>query len=245
MTRAVAPSLLLAAVLLLPPVVPLSAPQTPPLTLSTACTLSPAMCDLLASDAAIELVALEEPLSMSTAPPAAVGGAALRRCWVHAGTTIKELAAAKRMGGATVWLNKQAAKSALGDVEGQGYLGAMIIEDFADALCGNEEELAAAAVQAWVKAEEKAKADDSRERREMEQAGLTVDVDPATDDAQPPSPGIVPAPAPAPAPPPAGNPPPPAAAQSATKFCIFCGTKRVMEARFCSQCGERQRSPDD
>ena len=76
-----------------------------------------------------------------------------------------------------------------------------------------------------------------------------IDVEPT----QPPSP---PQPAPAAASPPtrdamtSPSPPPTGAGAdgasvTATKFCIWCGTKLVQEARFCSQCGGKQLSPND
>ena len=210
--------------------------QAPPgLTLSSACAIEASALDELRR-AEVAVVRLDAPLQFSEAPEIpALGAAALRGRWVHCGTTIKELAAARKMGGATVWLNEQA--TTLGDVDSQGYLGASIIEEFADALCGRPEELASAAIEAHDAYKAKTQAEERRESQEWdaEAAEAAADVEAAADAVEPPVEAAAPAAAPAAT-------EPAAATATATKFCIMCGTKLPAVARFCSSCGERQIS---
>ena len=193
------------------------------LTLSTACALGGAAIDELRCRS-ISHVLLDAPLSMEAGAPAALGAVVQAGGWVHAGATIKELAAARRAGAATIWFNEVAAKTAIGDVEAQGYLGASIIEDFADAVCGSAEELASATLDAWRVYEQRAEEKDRRAERDRSdtswiEAEAVVEDDEAA--ALPLGAGGA------------------GAAAASTKFCIWCGVRLPSEARFCSQCGER------
>ena len=194
------------------------------LTLSTACALGGPAIDQLRCES-ISHVVLDAPLSMEAEVPAALGAVMQAGGWVHAGATIKELAAARRAGAATIWFNEVAAKTAIGDVEAHGYLGASIIEDFADAVCGSAEELASATVDAWRVFEERAEEEDSLAER-----GGPVDITSWIEES------IVQDNEAAALPQGAGG---TGAAPASTKFCISCGVRLPSTARFCSECGER------
>ena len=77
----------------------------------------------------------------------------------------KECAAAKRHGAVTIWLNEQAA-AAEGNLESTGFLGAAIINDFADALCAGPGALRDAIQEAQLAAAAKAAEEEARAERE-------------------------------------------------------------------------------
>jgi hypothetical protein len=199
--------------------------QATALTLSTACAIGPSAVNALCAGG-VTLIRLDAPLAMGqddATPPAAVLATA-PRAWVHAGTTIKELAAAKRAGAATVWLNAAAATATEGGLEDMGYLGASIVDDFADSTCGSADELAVAARTAWRAFEDKLELQDARGERERARGKAVEDVEvlELTDWTPPPS----------------DTPKSPAARQH--RFCIMCGAKLPAVARYCSECGEPQ-----
>ena len=100
------------------------------------------------------------------APPVDVIGPCEEFAWVHIASTFKEIAAAKRHGAATIWLNEQAA-AAEGDLESTGFLGAAIINDFADALCARPDYLHDAVREAQLAAVAKAAEEEARAEREF------------------------------------------------------------------------------
>lgn len=113
---------------------------------------------MIESHEVADLVPLAEALPREDLPPS------LPPCgefaWVHIATSFKEISAAKRNGAVTVWLNEQAVR----DTEefSTGFLGAAIINDFADALCSTEAELPALLVDAQRAAIEKAAKEEQR-----------------------------------------------------------------------------------
>ena len=100
------------------------------------------------------------------APPPELG-AIKQFTWIHVATAFSELAAAKQLGAVTVWLNAQAATTS-GDLGTTGYLGAAIMDDFADRVCGTFDELPAAMLEAQLAAVEKEELEERRFRREHE-----------------------------------------------------------------------------
>ena len=151
--------------------------------------------------------------------------------WVHVCGTVKELAAAKRVGARTLWLNAAAAADehsktfsdeeieraqAAGLAEPQGYVARGIIADLADAVCDRLEALPEALVslQAAMDAEREAARGDEDEPP----AGAAAAVGSAE----------------------SGTTAERAAAslQEQQQYCVGCGAKLPSRARFCPACGD-------
>lgn len=217
----------------------------------------------VAEQAGARLLPIELPLPEDASPLELVGPCE-EFAWVHVAMTFKECAAAKRHGATTIWLNEKAA-STQGDFESTGFLGATIIDDFADAVCASAEELDVAVPAAQQAAATKAAEEEARAEREhyssLEEDMLTRlpqwDAEallPSGDDELT-SPFAQPAPMgdaglglsmwdgqqewqqPQPANGDAG-----ADAATSSKFCTQCGTKLPVDAKFCSACGAKQVS---
>ena len=139
--------------------------------------------------------------------------------WIHICATLKELAAVRRYGARTVWLNARAAAEQARNENEDTFLSDKITGDFADRVCSTWSQVPAA----------------------LEEV---LALGPLLEESEPQERGPVGAWAPASvAPQPeleAEAPPPAAAPASDTKFCMFCGVKLPRRARFCSECGERQ-----
>ena len=118
----------------------------------------------LAGQEGARLVELQLPLPADE-PPVDIIGPCEELAWVHVASTFKECAAAKRHGAVTIWLNEQAA-AAEGNLESTGFLGAAIINDFADALCAGPGALRDAVQEAQLAAAAKAAEEEARAERE-------------------------------------------------------------------------------
>ena len=163
----------------------------------------------------------------------------------------------------TVWLNEQAVRD--NEEVSTGFLGAAIIDDFADALCAAEDDLPALILDAQRAAIEKAAKEEQRALKELssELAAAARDVQlpawdaKADDDADPWGDSIFAAPAEqtpqgweqTPSWSNGGSPAasdaaasPDAGAKPAQKFCMACGTKLPFSAAFCSSCGAKQET---
>ena len=207
--------------------------------------------------------------------------------WVHVATTFKDLTVAKRTGAVTVcayplcqtpfaphvfvhilcahaspvarvqiWLNEQAARSA-GDLEMTGFLGAAIINDFADGLCESTAELVDAIEEAQLAAIAKAAEEDARAEREHlaslaeEEANAPVQWDAVADiRAEEEAMSIFAKPAPegdggiswaevtAASKGKAKN--GEKEGRRAQRFCTACGAQMPAEANFCGECGSKR-----
>lgn len=211
-----------------------------------------------------ELRVLEVLLTPQMDTPPSEVGALEAFVWVHIAATFKELATAKRLGAVTVWFNEQAAATQkdVGDIADNldmGFLSAAIISDFADAVCGSAGDVAGCVLEAQRVAIEKEEKENQRFLRETERQLAEAEKmrpvrwDAVASDEQedPSSPFAKPAEQlpepfwkqsmmpPAPPPPPAPSVPADATAGS-SKFCILCGVKLPLVAKFCSQCGAKQ-----
>ena len=218
-----------------------------------------------------ELRLLEMPLAPQMDVPPPELGAVEAFAWVHIATTFPELATAKRLGAVTVWLNEQAA-AAQDDIKETGFLAAAIISDFADAVCGNVDAVPYCVLEAQRAAIEKEEEEERRSRRdhdhalaeELKMRPVRWDALAADEEADPLSPFAKPAAEtpseplwaqtpwaptnqPSPASPAASSPAaaePASGAVTASKFCIACGSKLPVVAKFCSQCGAQQVEVD-
>ena len=137
--------------------------------------------------------------------------------WVHVASAFPELVSARRAGAATVWLNERAAATD-GDLESQGYIGTAIIGDFADAVCAGPSELSAAVDAArrerWNASDDKAASSDvitgtSLDDATREESPTDLTATEFFGD------------------------------KRSIQFCMQCGTKLPITARFCRACGER------
>jgi hypothetical protein len=155
--------------------------------------------------------------------------------WVHVAGGFKDLVAARQMGAATVWLNEQAAADA-DDIDATGYIGASIIGDFADALCGSSCELLGAVSEARHRfAEREVEEEDAAARVERSPKaagpGLSDERGAAVIDIEP-TPRMAPS---------AST---PGGTQRKLKYCMECGARLPVAAKFCCDCGEKQPLPE-
>ncbi len=165
--------------------------------------------------------------------------------WVHVADDFRSLVGAKRLGASTVWLNEEAAET-VGNVEEGGWMGAAIVEDFADAVCGSLAALPDAVVAARRAAAAREAGDAEtgeameilerrlrRERAAAEWGARAGDVDAGLADGASSEAAAADASR--------GQPlPAPDQPQAAHKFCIDCGARLPRRAKFCSECGGAQ-----
>eukprot|EP00325_Prymnesiales_sp_UTEX-LB-985_P030449 CAMPEP_0174718664 /NCGR_PEP_ID=MMETSP1094-20130205/29625_1 /TAXON_ID=156173 /ORGANISM="Chrysochromulina brevifilum, Strain UTEX LB 985" /LENGTH=184 /DNA_ID=CAMNT_0015918821 /DNA_START=92 /DNA_END=646 /DNA_ORIENTATION=- len=135
-----------------------------------------------------------------------------REGWVHVTTTFPELVQARRAGAATVWLNDQAAA---GDLESQGYIGAAIIDDFADAICAAPNGLTSAINDARL-ARWQAEAATGAEQLAVDVTAQAISNGNTNDDVDL-----------------------PVSTSMTRQFCMQCGAEMPGRANFCRFCGEK------
>ena len=140
--------------------------------------------------------------------------------WCHVGSTLAEIAPAKRLGALTVMIDADV-NSEVDDLFGGDFLAASVLSDFYDLVLGGLDELTPDAL---------ARLPDVSSGPENERVVGWLDRQDRAAGATAPRRAVAPPPPPPPSEPPAA---------AATKFCIHCGATLPRVAKFCSECGER------
>ena len=140
--------------------------------------------------------------------------------WCHVGSTLAEIAPAKRLGALTVMIDADV-NSEVDDLFGGDFLAASVLSDFYDLVLGGLDELTPGAL---------ARLPDVSSGPENERVVGWLDRQDRAAGATAPRRAVAPPPPPPPSEPPAAT---------ATKFCIHCGATLPRVAKFCSECGER------